>query len=817
MPTHASRIRPVLTATALTATALAAALLTACERSPLADEAPEVAAAISRSKEAHPAAWKRRVILIGMDGCDPDLLEDLIRGGRVPNFARMRREGAHGALGSLTPLLSPVIWTTISTGMPPERHGILDFVTETPEGIRPVSARMRQADTVWELMSQAGEDVGVVGWLISWPAAPINGFIVTDRIARLAYEAGRFGERGENEPQTVWPPEIAAEITKARVTVDDIPLSRLRAFVDVTEEEYRDSYTRSFDDPSNLLGNLRVTMADAETYRAVGERLYRKHRPRLFACYFNAMDALEHMFMPLAPPRMPNIPEELFVRYRDVIVANYVWHDRVLGEYMDLADENTTVIVVSDHGFKHGALRTQDSSQFGARTGAAWHRRYGVIYAWGGGVRAGFRIDGATVWDIAPTVLAALGYPVPEEMPGDVLGRMFEDGLPHETVATWFGERRRLRLAAQAADDASKSERALSPQEQEELAKLHALGYVSGDRNDPASTKLNLGARLLRTRQYARAIEEYEKLLADPRQASNPRVILSLATAHLLFADALRSRDEDDEADGHLAAAEEALVRAQSVGGEEVRLLQLRARLQRERGDLDNAELFARTAVEEDSLQASVHAELAQILGLQMEKARAAGRREQADLYQQQAAEQWRRALEREPRQFHAQTELALIELAALPPRTTPREDVRKLMVVAAERALKLLDESLKLIPESPKAFNNRAIALLRLGIAAKQQHRAPEAEELLGDALDSVERALSIRPEYPIGWANKAYVLWWLGRLPEAREAALEARRLRPGYRFNGDFTAALAAAGTPLPAARIEDEENDADAAGD
>jgi len=67
------------------------------------------------------------------------------------------------------PILSPVVWTTIATGMTPQRHGILDFVTQTPAGKVPVSSKMRQADTVWELLSHQGEDVGVVGWLVSWP------------------------------------------------------------------------------------------------------------------------------------------------------------------------------------------------------------------------------------------------------------------------------------------------------------------------------------------------------------------------------------------------------------------------------------------------------------------------------------------------------------------------------------------------------------------------------------------------------------------------------------------------------------------------
>ena len=268
-----------------------------------------------------------------------------------------------------------------------------------------------------------------------------------------------------------------------------------------------------------------------------------------------------------------------------------------------------------------------------------------MIYAWGGGVKAGTRLEGVSVFDVAPTILAALGYPVPQGergMPGRVLTEMFEDGLPHETVATWFGERRRLELAAEAAADAEHSEAELSPEEQEELAKLHTLGYVSGDRNDPASTTLNLCARLLATRRFQRAIEEYEKLLRNPKQARSPRVLMSLARARLMYADVLRKRGDEKAADEQLAGVEEALVAAESGGANDAGVLQLRSRLERERGNLGNAELLARAAVEQEPLQAASHAELAEVLRLQMEKARSEGRHEDAEHYQHQAAESWR-------------------------------------------------------------------------------------------------------------------------------------------------------------------------------
>ena len=57
--------------------------------------------------------------------------------GKLPNFARLRQEGAYGRLQSSPPLLSPVIWTTIATGKTPDQHGIGHFVAVSP---RPASS-----------------------------------------------------------------------------------------------------------------------------------------------------------------------------------------------------------------------------------------------------------------------------------------------------------------------------------------------------------------------------------------------------------------------------------------------------------------------------------------------------------------------------------------------------------------------------------------------------------------------------------------------------------------------------------------------------
>jgi predicted AlkP superfamily phosphohydrolase/phosphomutase len=64
---------------------------------------------------------------------DPDTVDLLLSEGQLPDFARIRREGAYGRLESSDPMLSPILWTTIATGKSPAEHRITHFVAANPK------------------------------------------------------------------------------------------------------------------------------------------------------------------------------------------------------------------------------------------------------------------------------------------------------------------------------------------------------------------------------------------------------------------------------------------------------------------------------------------------------------------------------------------------------------------------------------------------------------------------------------------------------------------------------------------------------------
>src|SRR5262245_54573137 len=70
-----------------------------------------------------PPAHRPPVVVLGWDGADPRVVEDLLAAGLMPNLRALRERGSHGRLRSHAPYLSPLLWTSVATGVRPGEHG----------------------------------------------------------------------------------------------------------------------------------------------------------------------------------------------------------------------------------------------------------------------------------------------------------------------------------------------------------------------------------------------------------------------------------------------------------------------------------------------------------------------------------------------------------------------------------------------------------------------------------------------------------------------------------------------------------------------
>ncbi len=448
-----------------------------------------------------PSRPPRKLIIIGVDGGDWLNLRPLIDRGELPNFRRLIEEGTTGPLRSMEPMLSPLLWTTMATGKYPEDHGILNFtIVDEKTGKKvPVTRHYRKVDAFWNTLGDYGRRVAVVGWMATDPAEQVNGVMVTDGIGYVAFAPE---DRESDISGSIYPADRAEEIENLIVHGNSVAFEDCERIIHIDREEF-DRHSSVEFDPKDPINNLILMYASTLTFRNVGLHLLENDRPDLLAVYFEWVDAISHLFMLHAPPRLPEINEEEYRKFKDAIQQTYVIQDEILGEFMDRMDDETVLMVISDHGFKSGDSRLRNRPEIWGGEAAAWHRMNGIAALYGKGIKRGGLLVNASILDVTPTVLALQGLPKAADMPGRVwkeaLEPELEDGLNEIVVATLERER---------DEEPGRPESAAS---EAAMKKLEALGYLTPDNADSHN---NLGQRYQERGDYRKAIEEYNKAIA---------------------------------------------------------------------------------------------------------------------------------------------------------------------------------------------------------------------------------------------------------------------------------------------------------------
>lgn len=471
------------------------------------------------------------VLLIGVDGADMGIVDRLIGEGKLPTFARLKREGASGRLRSIEPLLSPIVWTTIATGRKPQDHGIFDFIEIGADGQpTPITSVRRRVPALWNIAGEFGKTSGFVGWYASYPAEKVKGFEISDRLAFHQVSSARATE-GATWPESLEgdlygrfgapAPDVAA--TKARFLTD--PLARLTPDGEKRVEE---------------LAKIRAT---TEFYRKVVPNLQHRKGTDLAAVYFEAVDACGHLFMEDAPPRRAEVAEADYAAFHETVDRCYQYQDEVLADLLRLEGPRTLTIVVSDHGFKSGDIRPVTSGRADTGLAPLWHQLYGVVLLHGHGVVAGSEIRGASVLDVTPTILASLDIPLSRKLPGRPIASAFSPGSfsAVKTVVDYAAPPRRS-VPAGVGSDA------------EAVRRLAALGYLGGSSrtvpHDPEgrtiSSYLNEGAARAADGDDRGALVDFGKALdLDP---GNVNALTYAARIYMIQGNYDRSRELSDRA-----------------------------------------------------------------------------------------------------------------------------------------------------------------------------------------------------------------------------------------------------------------------------
>ena len=383
---------------------------------------------------------ERRLLVVGIDGAEWDVVEPLVERGRMPNLARLMEEGVYCGLRSLEPKQkSPTIWTTIATGKLPEKHGITDYIHEGTG--RLMTSNVRTARTFWDILGEKGWTVTVIGWLVTWPAEPVNGWMVTDY---FRYPPTADRPLPEN---LTYPDELLREVESLRVTRDTVPDEDVARLADLDARPRPDEIQRlplremltemnAINQMDAMVGALRDIVAGDRTFTAVSEYMIERHPTDVCAVYLRGVDTASHKFWAAAHPGEVGfeVARSEVAVFGSTVERYYEFADEMLGRILSAFGDDASVIVCSDHGFegpKPGKLPG----------GIRDHGPVGVLVMAGKDIRKGGRIPERSVRDIAPTILALFGLPVAEDMDGsvvrDALTEEFLRSHPVGSVATY--------------------------------------------------------------------------------------------------------------------------------------------------------------------------------------------------------------------------------------------------------------------------------------------------------------------------------------------------------------------------------------------
>lgn len=355
-----------------------------------------------------------RVAIFAIDGADWELLSELSNDGNIPNLRALMKGGTTGSVQTIQPTVSPMLWTTVATGLPPDRHGVIDFFA--PGRSLPADARMRKAPALWDIADAFGRHSMVVNWWTAWPPTSPDSFV--------------FDVPVETVPDAIYPAKYVPRAHQLAVPVQSVAYDQVRRFLTISPAEFQQAVSSGNpNDPVNLFrGILAKTWSD----HRVAINLYNEQQPLVLMMSYSGTDAVNHLFGPYHPPFRDGVDSTAYRKYWAAATSYYAEVDRLIGEWMNVLPADTTVIVMSSHGFRWGKDRPR--SVPGGAAALSDHRNPGVFIAYGNHVASSGGTHSIALYDIVPTVLAILGLPQSTEMPGHVASWALRDITPVQSV-----------------------------------------------------------------------------------------------------------------------------------------------------------------------------------------------------------------------------------------------------------------------------------------------------------------------------------------------------------------------------------------------
>ncbi|MEW6169940.1 MAG: alkaline phosphatase family protein [Candidatus Omnitrophota bacterium] len=267
---------------------------------------------------------KPRVIVIGLDGATWTNLKPWMGQGLLPNLKFLVDNGVNGELKSTIPPQSALAWSSFMTGVNPGKHGIFGFVKPFKDKryeTEIVTSSDMKTKTIFEILSDNKKISGVINLPITYPPLKINGFMVSCGLTTPSVNCN-----------FTYPDDL---FEKNRIERKEYILSlRWKKY----SEKQKDKF---FSDLIKCEGKR----------KEVSFKLMNKYDWDLFVVVFGGTDWLQHFCWHYIDPKHSKYNQVEANKFLPTIIKYYTKIDSIIGEFISLVDENTSLFIISDHGF----------------------------------------------------------------------------------------------------------------------------------------------------------------------------------------------------------------------------------------------------------------------------------------------------------------------------------------------------------------------------------------------------------------------------------------------------------------------------------
>lgn len=264
-----------------------------------------------------------RVLVIGLDGATLDLVEPWAEEGRLPTLARLMREGSHGYLHSTIPPLSVPAWPSFFTGKNPGKHGMFRFIERVDGEYRwqIFSAANLRTSALWDVLAAGGRRGGFFYVPGTYPARPLNGLMLSGFAPGI-------------DSDCTYPADLKKELV-AQFGRENVMAEWRLLTGGCGPLEFLHTMLKAVDNQANVVAYC-----------------MEQNEFDVIAAVFTQSDAIQHLFWRYMDESHPMYEDPQTDEVRNGILLVFQKLDAAVAHLLDVAGDDVTVLIMSDHG--HG-------------------------------------------------------------------------------------------------------------------------------------------------------------------------------------------------------------------------------------------------------------------------------------------------------------------------------------------------------------------------------------------------------------------------------------------------------------------------------